>query len=155
MAVIDLRTEINAPIGVCFDAARDIDLHMVSASKTREKAIAGRTSGLCEAGDRITWEAFHFGLRQQLTVEITKVQVPYYFEDRQVKGSFRSMTHKHSFEVRDRVTVMSDHFAYETPLWPFGALFDALVLKRYMTRFLVERNAVLKRICEERARSLA
>ncbi len=90
-------------------------------------------------------------MRQQLTVEITKVKAPFYFEDGQVKGSFRSMSHKHSFEERDGVTVMSDHFAYETPFWPFGVLFDVLVLKRYMSRFLMERNAVLKKVAEERA----
>lgn len=151
MAVIELRTHIKAPIQICFDVARDVHLHQVSTSRTRERAIAGRTSGLCEAGDRITWEAFHFGLRQQLTVEITKMQVPVSFEDSQVRGAFRSMTHKHSFEERDGVTIMSDHFAYETPFWPFGVLFDALVLKRYMTRFLLERNAVLKKIAEERS----
>jgi ligand-binding SRPBCC domain-containing protein len=151
MAVIELQTRIKAPIRVCFDAARDIDLHQESTSGTRERAIAGRTSGLCQLGDRITWEAYHFGMRQKLTVEITHLQEPLYFEDSQVKGTFRSMTHKHSFAERDGVTIMSDHFAYETPLWPFGALFDALVLKRYMTRFLETRNAVLRQIAEERA----
>jgi len=151
MAVIELHTRIKAPIGICFDAARDIDLHQASTSDTHERAIAGRTTGLCEAGDHITWEAFHFGMRQQLTVQITKLQVPFYSEDSQVKGSFRSMTHKHSFEERDGETIMSDHFQYSTPFWPLGAIFDALVLKRYMTGFLEKRNAVLKQVSEERA----
>ncbi|MBK8611921.1 MAG: SRPBCC family protein [Flavobacteriales bacterium] len=153
MAVIELRTHIHAPIAICFDAARDIDLHQASTSDTRERAIAGRTSGVCEAGDRITWEAIHFGMRQQLTVEITAMEAPFHFEDRQVKGRFRSMVHKHSFEETNGVTMMSDHFAYETPFWPLGVLFDTLVLKRYMTRFLEKRNAVLKQIAEERARA--
>ena len=151
MAVIKLQTRIKAPIRVCFDAARDIDLHQESTSATRERAIAGRTSGLCQLGDRITWEAYHFGLRQKLTIEITRVDVPFYFEDSQVKGSFRSMTHKHSFEEQEGITVMSDHFAYETPFWPLGAIFDTLILKRYMTRFLEKRNAVLKQVAEGRA----
>jgi ligand-binding SRPBCC domain-containing protein len=150
MAVIELRTHINAPIRICFDAARDIDLHQASTSGTRERAIAGRTSGLCEAGDRITWEAYHFGMRQELTVMITRMQAPSYFEDSQMKGTFRSMSHKHSFEEKNGVTIMSDHFAYQTPLWPFGAMFDLLVLKWYMTRFLRSRNAVLKKVGEER-----
>lgn len=130
MAVIQLQTHIKAPMRICFDAARDIDLHLTSTSSTRERAIAGRTTGLCAAGDRITWEAYHFGMRQQFTVEITKMEVPTYFEDSQVKGSFRSMTHKHSFAERDGVTIMSDHFEYRTPFWPFGDVFDAVILKR-------------------------
>lgn len=153
MALIELRTRIEAPTHICFDAARDIDLHQASTSGTREKAIAGRTSGLCEEGDVITWEAHHFGIRQQLTVRIDRMQVPSYFEDSQVKGAFRSMRHKHTFEEREGATIMHDHFAYTTPLGPLGALFDALVLKRYMTRFLEKRNAVLKQVAEERARA--
>jgi hypothetical protein len=37
--------------------ARDIDFHKFSLKETNERAIAGRTSGLCEQGDTVTWEA--------------------------------------------------------------------------------------------------
>ena len=57
MTTIKLLTEINSPIEKCFDLARDIDFHKLSTQKTKEKAVAGRTSGLCELGDKITWEA--------------------------------------------------------------------------------------------------
>lgn len=48
MPLIHLTTPIKAPIQVVFDLARDIDFHQKSASKSREKAIGGRTSGLIE-----------------------------------------------------------------------------------------------------------
>ncbi|WP_416144672.1 hypothetical protein [Planococcus koreensis] len=32
---------IEAPIRICFDLARDVDIHMETASRTKEKAIAG------------------------------------------------------------------------------------------------------------------
>ena len=72
MTTILLTTELDADIETCFDIARDLDIHQLSMKQTNEKAIAGRTSGLCELGDTVTWEATHFGLRQQLSVEITK-----------------------------------------------------------------------------------
>jgi ligand-binding SRPBCC domain-containing protein len=154
MGVIQMETRIRAPLATCFDAARDVDLHQHSTADTGERAIAGRTRGLCEAGDVITWEATHFGMRQRLTVKVTEMRPPVYFEDEQVKGAFRSMVHKHSFEERGGVTIMTDHFTYRTPFWPFGELFDALILRRYMTRFLRKRNEVLKQIAEERTRTV-
>lgn len=63
MTTIQLSTKNNADIRKCFDAARDIDLHQKSTFKTNEKAISGRITGLCELGDKITWEAVHFGFK--------------------------------------------------------------------------------------------
>jgi hypothetical protein len=55
MTIILLETKINAGIDRCFDLARDIDVHKLSAPRTDEVAIAGRTSGRCELGDSVTW----------------------------------------------------------------------------------------------------
>lgn len=148
MTTIFLKTEIDADIDRCFDTARDIDIHKLSTEKTNEKAIAGRTTGLCELGDTITWEAKHFGLKQRLTVEITKFQRPYFFEDKMLKGAFKTMRHEHRFENKDNKTVMTDTFVYEVPLGFIGQLFDRIVLKQYMTKFLLTRNAVMKSIVE-------
>jgi ligand-binding SRPBCC domain-containing protein len=97
MTVINLATIFHADINTCFDLARDVDAHKQSAKGTQEKAIASRTSGLCEAGDIITWEAKHFGIRQYLTVKITQMNRPYSFEDVMMKGIFKSMRHIHTF----------------------------------------------------------
>lgn len=50
MATITLETRINAPAGVCFDLSRNIDMHTASMKKSKEKAVAGVTSGLIEEG---------------------------------------------------------------------------------------------------------
>jgi len=54
MVTIYLETLIKADIHKVFDLARDIDLHQKSTSKTNEKAIAGRTSGLIEENETVT-----------------------------------------------------------------------------------------------------
>jgi ligand-binding SRPBCC domain-containing protein len=152
MTVIKLETEINAPVGHCFDLARNIDLHQLTTKKTGERAIAGKTSGLIEPGETVTWEAVHFGIRQQLTVTITTMKYPTYFCDEMVKGAFKSMRHQHFFEqVDSNRTVMRDEFMYETPFGIFGAIFNKLVLTNYMTRFLVERNRILKEVAESKS----
>lgn len=151
MSTINLKTTIAARIDVCFDLARDIDVHVLSTGKTKEKVIAGKTTGLFEPGDTITWEAKHFGITQQLTVEMTDFKRPFYFEDRMLKGTFKSMKHHHSFEEIDGKTIMTDKFEYEVPFGIFGQLFDKFILKNYMMEFILERNTILKSIAESRS----
>lgn len=150
MTTIHLTTEIDAPIEKCFDIARDVDVHTRSTTQTHERAIAGRTTGLCELGDRITWEATHFGVKQQLTVEITRLERPYFFEDKMLKGAFKSMRHEHHFQQIQGKTLMTDKFEYEVPFGVAGKIFNRIVLKRYMSNFLATRNQVMKSILEEK-----
>ncbi len=148
MTTITIETIFHCPIEICFDVARSIDAHVLSTSKTGEKAIAGRLSGLCEMGDTITWEATHFGIRQKLTSEITKMDKPHFFEDRMIHGAFKSMRHEHHFSSKNNQTCMQDIFQYEVPCGVLGKLFDYFILKNYMKRFLIKRNKVLKQLAE-------
>jgi ligand-binding SRPBCC domain-containing protein len=148
MTIIQLTTEIAGNAAQCFDIARDIDAHKLSTAKTNERAVAGKTTGLCELGDTITWEANHFGIKQNLTVEITNYNRPLFFEDKMLRGAFKSMRHEHHFEEVNGKTLMKDYFEYEVPFGIFGVFFDKVILKRYMTNFLLTRNLVLKSIIE-------
>ena len=64
MPIIEHEITINAPIHICFDLARDVDVHTETTAKTKERAIAGVTTGLMENGDTVTWEAVHLGIKQ-------------------------------------------------------------------------------------------
>jgi len=149
MTQIILITTINAPIQIVFDCARSIDIHELSTSKTNEKAIAGRTSGLGELGDEVTWRAKHFGIYQTLSSKITKLKAPYHFQDCMLKGAFSFIKHDHFFEEKNGVTEMKDVFSYGVPYGIFGKLFNRVILKRYMTSFLNERNKVVKEVAEK------
>lgn len=149
MSVIILNTKINASAKTCFDLARSADAHQQSLQHTKEKVVAGRSTGLFELNDVVTWEANHFGIRQRLTVKITKMETYTMFEDVMVKGAFKSFDHQHYFEQQGDYTIMKDVFSYEVPGWVFGKLFDQLVLKRYMTRLLMTRNTLLKQSAEK------
>ncbi|MEQ8623598.1 MAG: SRPBCC family protein [Vicingaceae bacterium] len=148
MPLIHLTTQIKASIQVVFDLSRNIDFHQKSASKTREKAIAGRISGLIELGETVTWEAVHFGIQQQLTTKITAIDAPHSFTDEMVKGAFKSLKHEHLFSEENGVTSMVDNFHFESPFGLIGKLFNAVILKNYMKRFLEIRNAAIKREAE-------
>ena len=148
MPVIVLRTRVAAPPARCFDLARDVELHQRSTAASRERAVAGVTAGLLGAGDEVTWEATHFGVRQRLTSRITEFDPPNRFVDEMVRGAFARFRHEHQFLSVPDGTDMVDIFDYTAPLGPLGRLADGLFLRRYMTALLRERNAYLKRAAE-------
>ena len=76
-------------------------------------------------------------------MEITAVDRPRSFRDEMTRGPFRTMRHDHRFEARDDGTLMVD--AFEVAMLP---LFDALVLRPHLRRFLVTRNETIKRVAE-------
>jgi ligand-binding SRPBCC domain-containing protein len=149
MLTIELTTTINAPIERCFDIARDIDVHVASTKHTGEQAIAGRTSGLIELGETVTWRAKHFGIWQNLTSKITDFNSPTFFADELVEGAFKSFRHEHYFTGDDKQTTMRDVFIFESPLGLLGKLANWLFLKNYMTGLLVKRNLVIKEVAEK------
>jgi hypothetical protein len=91
MPTIRLSIDIKAPQYEVFDAARNIDLHQMSMDHTDERAIAGRTSGLIQHGETVTWRARHFGVMQDLTVEITEMKPHITFTDEMVNGAFTAL----------------------------------------------------------------
>lgn len=148
MPVIKLSTNILASVEICFNLSRCVELHKISTSHTNETVIAGRTTGLFEKGDTVKWRAKHFGVYQQLEMKITEMDFPVYFEDCMLKGIFKSITHKHYFIQEGNTTIMQDEFAYETPFGFIGSLFDALILKKYMTTLLTKRNQTIPTFAE-------
>ena len=148
MPTIELSIEIHSNIETCFDLARSIDFHTISTSRTNEKAIGGRTSGLINLGEQVTWQATHFGIRQKLTSKITTYERPFHFRDEQVKGILKFIVHDHYFEQGDGKVIMKDVFRFQSPFGFIGQAFDKLVLTKYLTKFLVERNDLIKEYAE-------
>lgn len=148
MPLIKLETEINSAIEICFDLSRSIDLHKISTAKTNETAIDGVTKGLINYDEFVTWQATHFGIRQKLTTKITAYKRPFHFCDEQIKGPFKKIKHDHYFVEKDNAVLMTDHFLFESPFKSLGRLFDRLVLTKYLTKFLIERNQIVKDFAE-------
>ncbi len=148
MPTIQLSTRIHGPVERCFDLSRSIDMHLISTEQTGEKAIAGRTSGLIEMGEEVTWRARHLGFWQTLTSRITEFQYPTYFVDEMVKGIFRRMRHEHHFHQEGDTTQMTDIFFFESPLGIAGRVANGLFVTRYMKQLLIQRNAAIRRFAE-------
>ncbi|WP_028981429.1 SRPBCC family protein [Sporocytophaga myxococcoides] len=148
MSLIILHTTINAPLEVCFDLSRSIELHQISTKKSDEKVIAGKMSGLISLHETVTWKARHFGLWLQLTSKVTEYNAPNFFVDEMVSGPFKSFRHEHIFEIKEGHTIMTDRFEFQSPLGFLGKFVNGLFLKSYMEKLLTERNLVIKESAE-------
>ena len=151
MITIKAEIEISAPIQMCFDLARDIELHTKTVwPHTKERAVGGVTTGGIGLGETVTFEATHFLIRQRLTSIITEYEYPYVFTDQMQKGAFKSLTHKHKFMEQEGKTLMTDTLSFEAPIGILGAAVEKIILKEYMKRFIAYRNKQLKKVIEEK-----
>ena len=148
MPVIQLSSEINAPIVRVFDLSRSIDLHTRTASQTVERAVAGRTEGLIELGESVTWNAVHFGFRLSHTSLITEYDRPVHFKDSMTQGMFSRFDHDHYFEELNGGTRMGDRLEFESPYWIVGEIFNTIFLRAYLEKFLIRRNSMIKEFAE-------
>lgn len=58
------------------------------------------------------------------------------------------MKHDHYFSWQNNAVLMTDVFLFEAPLGILGRVFNRLILTRYLTHFLQERNRVIKEFAE-------
>jgi ligand-binding SRPBCC domain-containing protein len=121
---------------------------MDSTAGTRERAVAGVTTGLIGKGESVTWRGRHFGLMLQHTSKITQYEPPTFFQDVMTAGMFKSFEHDHRFQQQDGETVMTDELRFAAPLGVLGLIAERLVLCTYLTRFLLERNKFVKQVAE-------
>lgn len=136
-----LITDTAADAAALFDASLDIDLHIASMSRSKERAIAGVTTGRIGLGETVTWRARHFGVWVTMTSRITALDRPRRFVDEQQKGPFQSFSHEHLFEPVDTGTRMTDTIVVASPI--LGVLAERLVLVPYLRRLIRARNRML------------
>jgi ligand-binding SRPBCC domain-containing protein len=130
----------DAPVSPArlFDISLSIDAHVASMSRSGERAIAGVTTGRIGLGQTVTWRARHFGIWFTMTSEITELDDPTRFVDRQVRGPFRSFVHEHLFEPTVEGCRMTDVITVGSPI--LGRLAERVVLVPYLRRLILARN---------------
>lgn len=151
MPTIIVETVISAPAEVCFDLMRDIRLHTEMTNQANETIVARVTDGMLGLGQTVTFEGTHFGVRQRLTVKVTKFDRPHLFVDEMTAGNFKSFRHVHEFSKLDGGTLMRDTVIWTSPFGILGVIVDKLLLKRHLRNLVQTRNAKLKELAEETA----
>jgi len=109
----------------------------------------GRTAGLLELGDLLTFEGRHLGVRR-ITVRITEMDPPRRYVDEGVRTALRGLHHVHEFVSEGGVTVMRDIVSWRSPFGVLGRLADALFVTRHMRWFVTEKQRRLKAMLERR-----
>lgn len=151
MPLIHLETIIAAPIEVVFDTSRNISVHAEADRAHNLRAIAGVTEGLINLNETVTWEAKHFGFNLNHTSKIIAMNRPHSFADEMIKGMFHHWHHLHKFEtLEDGRTKMIDLVDLASPFSILGKIVDSLYLIDYMKKFLIEHNAHIKKVAEEK-----
>jgi ligand-binding SRPBCC domain-containing protein len=150
MPLISLETFIRAPAEVCFDLARNIDMHSRAPGPLRHRAVGGVTRGLIGLNEEVTWEASLLGVRLHMTSKIVACERPREFTDEMLRGPFARWRHTHSFEPAEGGTLMRDRAEFASPLGALGKIVDALALEGFMRRLLVAQNRFMKDAAEGR-----
>lgn len=149
MVSIEQSMLIAAPVERCFDLSRSIEVHLLGTERTGERVVGGVTTGLIGLNEVVKWRAKHLGIHQHLTSKITAFKYPNYFQDTMIEGAFKFMQHDHFFiALSENQTEMKDRFTFAAGLSVLGSITEQLFLKRYMDRFLRNRNEVVKQIAE-------
>lgn len=148
MPTLIIETSINASPEICFDLVRDISLHLETAGKTNEKAVAEKIHAKIALGETASFESKHFGFTQHLTVKITEFKKPFRFTDEMLEGNFKSFKHIHEFILQNDQTLMRDTLIWTSPFGVLGKIVDLLLLKNHLRKFVRRRNAELKKAAE-------
>lgn len=144
MSLIDLETLIRANAEAVFDLSLSVDAHTGSMARSKERAIAGVTSGVMTAGDEVTWQATHFCIPFRMTSAITDYERPLRFVDEQTRGPFLYWHHEHQFVQIEGATLMTDRISFAAPLGVIGRVTERLILNRYLRELILQRNQWLK-----------
>lgn len=147
MVEFTLQTQIAAPREAVFARCLDIDAHVASMARSRERAIGGVTTGRIGLGEEVTWRAWHFGVPFRMTSRITELDAPHRFVDTQVRGPFAAFGHEHTFEASGAAgaaTLMTDRIWFTAPFGPVGRVAEP-VLGPYLRRLITARNDHLAR----------
>jgi hypothetical protein len=78
----------------------------------------------------------------------TKTVWKHTHEEAEYEGAFKFMRHRHEFKKDGDGTVMKDILEFQSPYGMIGTVFDYIVLKHYMKKFMIYRNRRLKTLLE-------
>ena len=149
MGRVVVTTRIHAAVERCFDLARDVDVHQQTSAFASERVVPpGRTTGLLELGETVTFEGRHFGLRWRLTARIVEMDRPTRFIDEIAQYPFTRLQHVREFRERDGVTEMIDTLDWKPALGLLGRIVDRLFVERHMTWYVTTKQQAMKAIAE-------
>jgi ligand-binding SRPBCC domain-containing protein len=148
MERIRRETWIDAPVERCFLLSLSVDLHVASARSSREKAVAGVTTGLIGEGETVTFRGRHLGVPVKHTSRIEVLRPYSHFRGTMISRVFEHFEHDHYFAAMNDGTRMRDEIRFSASWGMAGRLATRLFVRRRLRAMLMERNSFLKRMAE-------
>jgi ligand-binding SRPBCC domain-containing protein len=145
MITIRWTTWVNAPMERCFRLATSAEFHSAAGASA---AVQGTNPDGLQVGDTLLWQAWRCGLHLSHTSRIDQLRPFTYYREIMVEGGFRKYDHEHHFAPMDDGTRMRDEVHFVSPMGPLGVVLEHVLLRKYVTRLLVDRHSRLKRAAE-------
>jgi ligand-binding SRPBCC domain-containing protein len=148
METLRLGTWIDAPVERCFLLSLSVDLHVASARSTQGQPVDAPVKVTIGEGETLTFRGRHFGVRWRHTSLIETLRPHTYYRDVMIAGPFQHFEHDHHFAAMDDGTRMRDEVRFSARGGLLGRLACRAFLRQRLKMFLMERNAMIKRLAE-------
>lgn len=87
-----------------------------------------------------------FGIPVYWQTEICKIDKPFLFTDRQLKGPYKIWEHTHTFIKKENGLLMRDEVKYQLPFGIIGRLMHSLIVRKKIEKIFTYRKDILKQL---------
>ena len=89
-----------------------------------------------------------WGIKFHWETEICKVNKPFFFTDRQLKGPYKLWEHSHTFIKKDNGVLIKDEVKYQLPFGIIGNIIHSLFVRKKIEDIFIYRKKVLNQLFE-------
>ncbi|MGN6247377.1 MAG: SRPBCC family protein [Ginsengibacter sp.] len=87
-----------------------------------------------------------FNIPLSWQTEISKVEKPYLFVDKQLKGPYKTWEHTHRFIEKENGTLMEDSVKYSLPFGMIGKLTHSIMVREKIENIFAYRRQILNQL---------
>src|SRR5690606_10242320 len=87
-----------------------------------------------------------FGVPVKWKTEISKVDKPLMFTVRQLKGTYKTWEHTHTFSQKDNGVLMTDELKYKLPFGFIGKIMHSLIVRKKIKDIFNYRRQILHKL---------
>ena len=150
MPRIHLTSCIHAPVERVFDLSRSTSVHKAVLRTYRNGRLDGATDGIIGLQDKLTFSLTFMGRQRVVVTRIEEITPPTEMTSSLVKGrgSFDSLRHEQHFKSISNGTLLIDLLDYEVAYGGLGRILDKLLIKKFLKKYLEQKNGVIKQYAE-------
>lgn len=150
MSTFHYSTEQFLPVHIdkaweFFSSAQNLSL--ITPAEMQMKITSAPLEKEIYAGMRIRYRLKPLlGIPVNWQTEISRVDKPYSFVDKQIRGPYSLWEHTHSFVEKGNGVLIKDHVKYKLPFGLIGTLVHTLIVKKKIKDIFEYRKNMLNKI---------